>query len=282
MIFDKDTNVVYLSKWLMDNNEGFPDFFQRLTKLLSELGIKWDLLKYTNDYWVRDFMPIQLEDKVFIKYNYHPDYLLTTAKEKETITNCSRTCACLGITYKETDIVIDGGNVVPCGKYIVMTNKVFSENKCSNNDPALLQRLEDVFGRKIIIIPWHQIKDDKYGHADGFIKYAGGNRILMSNHRDAEPQEATAIRSILEEHGFDVTELSFNVKRPSPGCNWAYINFLQVGNIIIMPSFHIAEDKQAKEQIQQMFPDCTIYDIRMNEIVPEGGALHCITWNIKE
>ena len=281
MIYDRNTNIVYLSKWLMDNDEGHPDFFHRLTSLLSDVGIQWELLKYTNDYWARDYMPIQLEDNVFIKYEYYPDYLLKTDEVKKTITNSSRTCKCLGIRYKETDIIIDGGNVVPCGDYIVMTKKVFAENNCADNDPMLLKRLEDVFGHKIIIIPWHKTKWDEYGHSDGLIKYAGGNRILMSNHREAEPKEAAAIRSILEDYGFEVTELSFNVKRPSPGCNWAYINFLQVGNIIIMPEFRIAEDKQAKEQIKQMFPECTIYGIRMNEIVPEGGALHCLTWNIK-
>lgn len=39
---------------------------------------------------------------------------------------------------------------------------------------------------------------DKYGHSDGFVKWCGGNSILMGNHGDQYPEEAAAIRHILE------------------------------------------------------------------------------------
>lgn len=31
----------------------------------------------------------------------------------------------MGIHYRSTNLIIDGGNMVPCGPYIVMINKVF-------------------------------------------------------------------------------------------------------------------------------------------------------------
>ena len=34
------------------------------------------------DIWTRDFMPIQLEENVFLKYQYAPDYLVKIEKEK--------------------------------------------------------------------------------------------------------------------------------------------------------------------------------------------------------
>lgn len=275
MIQDRDTNIVYLSKWL---NDAHPQFFGEFTSLLSKVGIRWELLKHTNDYWARDYMPIQVEKDVFIKYNYHPDYLL---KEKCYITNCTLACKSLGIEYKDTKLVIDGGNVVPCGDYIVMTNKVFSENGKEEGDTTLIDELERSFGHKVIIIPWHKTRGDRYGHADGLIKYVGDNRILMGNHRDSQPEEANSIRQVLELHGFDVKELQYNSKRLTKVYNWAYVNFLQVGNIIIMPIFGIEEDAQAREQIQAVFPDCDIYGIMSKEVAAEGGALHCLTWNIK-
>ena len=73
--------------------------------MFDSLGIKYEILKYTNDFWCRDYMPIQLEEDVFIKYRYYPDYLLTTKEDKNTITNSSRTCKCIDIKYKETDII---------------------------------------------------------------------------------------------------------------------------------------------------------------------------------
>ena len=48
-----------------------------------------------------------------------------------------------------------------------------------------------------------------------------------------------------------------------------------------MPSFGIAEDRQALEYVKNAFPDCDVCQIRMRDIAAKGGALHCITWNIK-
>ena len=124
---------------------------------------------------------------------------------------------------------------------------------------------------------------DKYGHADGFIKWCGDRRILMGNHGDEYPEEAAAIRRILERHGFVVTEMRFNdkVTNPCHELNWAYINFLQIGRNIIMPKFNIEEDVIACQYIQESFPNCKIKQIEMTDIAKEGGALHCISWNIR-
>lgn len=278
MILDKDTNIVYLSRKLKEWNT---DFFNRLTRLMDEMYIHWELLNYTRDIWIRDFMPIQMNDNEFIKYKYYPDYL-RNSKDKRYITNCKQACKSIGVTYKETNYIIDGGNIVPCEEYLIMTNKVFTENDKSINDIVLTKQLEELFGCKIIFIPWHKISEDEpYGHADGFIRWCGGNKILMSNHRETSPIEATEIRSILEFKGFEVTEMLFNTPNPEPDWNWAYINFLQVQHKIIMPFLGISEDKQAQKYIQTAFPDCEIRGIRMRNIAKYGGALHCITWNIK-
>lgn len=104
----------------------------------------------------------------------------------------------------------------------------------------------------------------------------------MGNHGDIYPDEAAAIRKELESYGFEVTEMRFNDKVDSPNTdlNWAYINFLQVGNHIFMPAFGIDEDAIAKDYIKKSFPDTTIHPIEMPEIVKKGGALHCLTWNV--
>ena len=44
--------------------------------------------------------------------------------------------------------------------------------------------------------------------------------------------------------------------------------------------FNIEEDSIAYNYIADAFPDCTIHQIEMAEIAEEGGALHCISWNI--
>lgn len=294
MIQDKDTNIVYISSKLSQNKE-YNKFYSELAELFDKLEIHYDRIWDTKDIWVRDFMPIQITDTDFLKYQYNPDYLREVDEYKNCITDCTVSCRKKGIKYRETDIVIDGGNVVLCGDKVIMTDKVFDENKIEKGNAEFLNELENVFGHKVVIIPWEasdpsvklskqyieKKQPDVYGHSDGLIKYCGDNRILMSNYRDYKKEIAIQIIKNLKEEGFEVTEMLFDVPNPTVDLNWAYINFLQVGNNIIMPKFGIAEDMQAKKYIQKAFPYCSIHQIDCNLIAEKGGALHCITWNIK-
>lgn len=284
LMHDEDTNLVYFSPWLKDNKEGHPEFYKRLKNVLNEMEIEAKELKSTNDYWARDYMPIQLGENEFLKYRYYPDYLVKSKNKKdiETITDATKVLRGMGISCRSTNLIIDGGNMVPCGSYIVMTDKVFSENRKKKDDADIKALLESELNHVVIIIPWTPHEDDVYGHSDGFIKWCGDNRILMGNHGDCYPEEAASIRRILESYGFEVTEMRFNgkVDKPCYDLNWAYINFLQVGKNIIMPKFNIEEDSIAQQYIHEAFQDCNIRQIEMAEIAREGGALHCISWNV--
>ena len=250
------------------------------------MNIEWNIVSYTNDIWVRDFMPIQLDYNDFLQYRYNPDYL----QDKKYIklkSDVSYICESMCLECRKTDVVIDGGNVTLCGKYIVMTDKVFTENGKDKNDFEFKKLLEDILGYKIIVLPWNCIDSNKeyadiFGHSDGFIRWCGGDKVLMSNHRDFDSKEAEEILRIMESYGFEVTEMLFDVAKPEYDMNWAYINYLQVGKKIIMPSFGIDEDKQALLYVQKNNPYCEVQQIRMRDIVANGGALHCITWNIKQ
>ena len=292
LMHDRETTDVYFSPLLNDKEEGFPTFYKQLTDLLNHkrIGIVPKKLKSTEDYWARDYMPIQLGRNEFLKYRYYPDYLVKSKNSKDikTISDVSKVLRGEGIYCRSTKLIIDGGNMVPCGPYIVMTDKVFAENGYAKGDADFKALLESELQHPVIIIPWIMHGDfyaedtDKYGHADGFIKWCGDNRVLMGNHGDEYPAEAAAIREILESYGFKVTEMRFKgrVSSPHTNLNWAYINFLQVGKNIIMPIFNIDEDEIAKRYIQDAFPDCKIYQIEMTKIAQKGGALHCISWNI--
>ena len=45
--------------------------------------------------------------------------------------------------------------------------------------------------------------------------------------------------------------------------------------------FNIEEDAIAQQNIQEAFQECNIRQIEMaEEIAKEGGALHCLSWNV--
>lgn len=177
--------------------------------------------------------------------------------------------------------------MVVCGSSMILTDKVFADNGREKYDSEFVQHLRDALLSDVVIIPWHcsapeDVLADVYGHADGFVKWTGGRNLLMSNHRETDSAEALAIRSRLEENGFAVTEMLFDVAHPSSDFNWAYINYLEVGRKIIVPVFGIPEDSQALKYISDANPGSIIATFRMRDIASCGGALHCITWNIKK
>lgn len=71
----------------------------------------------------------------------------------------------------------------------------------------------------------------------------------MSNVRETPPAQADAICMVLESNGYNVTELTFDVASPNTDYNLAYINILQVGNHIILPTSGIDEDQQLKSTL---------------------------------
>ena len=281
---DAMTNFVYISDKL---KEFHPRTYVRLTKLFDEMGIEWGEVKGTKDIWIRDYMPIQLSDGRFLLYKYDPDYLRDSG-EKYLTDSCAIAEGILDhCNIKHCDVTLDGGNIVTCAGHRVLTDKVFQENGKPKYDPEFCRYLYNVIDSDIIFLPWHcdNPKDpdaDVYGHADGLVHWAGGNRILMSNHRDFYPEEAEEIKYRLEYIGFEVTEMLFDVPCPNRDFNWAYVNYLEVGNKIIVPTFGIPEDKLALKYIREANPDSIVRGFRMRDIVRDGGALHCITWNIKK
>ena len=174
------------------------------------------------------------------------------------------------------DLVIDGGNVVKCGDKIVMTEKVFVENK-DKSSWVVPWLLNGAFESQIIFLPWD--KKEKYGHSDGIIHYIGKGKVLLTNYEDFSLYYYRRFRKALEEH-FEVIPLTYNVKRKHQR-SWAYINFLQIGSLVLVPQLGMPEDEQALEQISNALPDCEVVGIPALEAVRRGGALNCISWNFK-
>ena len=272
IVSDADTNMIYISSWLEDE---CPHFYPRFLEALKENDIPFKIMKRTNDIWARDYMPIQIYDNRFVQYSYNPDYLQEKQEDRESITDVDAVCQEIGIECVKTDLIIDGGNVVKAGQYIIMTEKVYKENP--NLTPAEIRnQLRKLFHCDLIMLPWD--KNEKYGHADGIVKAIDDHTVLLTNYADYDSQTAERFSKILSQY-FDVKTLHYS--ETSNDLNWAYINFLRVGDVIILPGLNIPEDQQALQQIKRYYPSCKVVQIDSSEVVKKDGALNCITWNIK-
>jgi len=279
MITDNLTNAVYFSDLLPKK---CPTLNQHLVKALDENWIRYAYLSETKDIWCRDFMPIQVAEDRFVSYKYTPNYLqdktglrLQTNPEAILQARQNRLTHVLQNTVK-VDLVLDGGNVVKCGDTVVMTEKVFAENRDKSIN-EVDRMLKDAFQCDVLYLPWdHQ---ETFGHSDGIVHFAGDGKVLITNYCDISSHFYCRFRVALEKH-FEVIPLYYKTKK-THARSWAYINFLQVGKLVLVPQLGLVEDEQALEQIGNALPDCEVVGIPALEAVRRGGALNCISWNIK-
>lgn len=278
MITDNLTNTVYFSDLLPKK---CPILNAHLIDVLQKHDIPFSFLSGTKDIWCRDFMPIQIEEDRFVFYKYTPNYLENALRLQTNTDKVFRAgenqLQHLLQNAVAIDLVLDGGNVVKCGDTIEMTEKVFIENKDKNRF-EVERILKDAFQCNILFLPWdHQ---EKFGHSDGIIHYAGDGKVLLTNYGDISPYYYRRFRKALEKH-FEVIPLKYQIKRPHAR-SWAYINFLQIGELVLVPQLGFEEDEQALEQIGNALPGCNVFGIPALEAVRRGGALNCISWNIKQ
>lgn len=298
-ILDADTNVCYFSRELITNSEGL-----NIVGRIVKSGVNVKMLDGTRDIWCRDYMPVQIAEDTYVGYEYTPDYL-DTPYNLTYQTNPARIYRALGLDVRQTGIILDGGNVVKTSKSIIMVDKVFEENSHIPKE-TLISRLEKYFECEIIFLPWD--KEEKYGHADGIVREISNGRVLMTNYHQYDKTYADKFMKILSSH-FEVDVLNYNVKSPCK-YNWCYINFLRIGNKVFIPQltwedysghkqavclpkrncyksktkwyhYHIEEDNLALTQFCKFMPECEIIPVSCPRIVEDGGALNCISWNIK-
>lgn len=273
MILDEQTNKVFISEQTQLQH---PRITKRLLDAMDAQKVDWQLLTHTKDSWCRDYMPIQISTDKFVQYQYFPDYL-NNDQDCKYRTDPTQILEALGIKTQKTNIIIDGGNVVRCKDKVIMVDKVFHENP-DYKQKTLIDKLERLFENEIIFLPWDHY--EKYGHADGIVRYVSNNKVLLTNYHDFDRNMADKFLHILCKH-FEVQILKYDSPRPHRK-SWAYINYLQTDKAIFVPTFHREEDEQALTQIEKAFPSYkgNVVPIPLTGITREGGALNCITWNI--
>ena len=282
MINDNQTNMVYFSAILKENP--FTAFCNNLVSILQKHGILLRFLENTADIWCRDYMPVQVREDKFIEYVYDPDYL--KGRRSHLRSDASVVCRSAGIKTIKTDIVLDGGNVIKYNNRVIMTEKIFEENRHYTQE-ALIAKLAELFESEIIIIPWVRGYEDTFGHADGLVRFIDENTVLVNNwYGTKKPvKKERAFGDVLSSHGLKIETLQFNVPKPDYNINWGYLNFLQMKDLLLIPTFGIEEDIQALEQFHKLFPDYSVRNqietIDSRVIIENEGVLNCISWGIK-
>ena len=261
----------------------YPQIYYTLKTNCEANGVKFYPISNTMNIWIRDWFPVQINSNEWAKFKYkeYPDHPWMQVPD-----------SCFDFIGADNyDIYLDGGNVVLDSKKVIMTDAVFKNNP-DRDTISLVDELEEIFGREVIIIP--QEPDDIVGHADGTCVWYHKNDILITDYSKMSPDYNLKLVERLRSHNLKIervpciydsrpklTENKFRELYPyadSFESGWGYyINFLKVNGMIFFPVFGVKEDHDAMKRIMELYPSHNIIAVDCGELSQEGGLVHCIT-----
>ena len=238
-----------------------------LCQIFDRHGIKYEFLE-TKDIWMRDFMPFLLDDGRLVSYVYGPDYL-TGDKYNNLRTKIQS-------LNDHINLVLDGGNFIRLGGKAIMTDKIFRENP-SKTKPEIIEIIKQKCAlNELIIIPRQPY--DMLGHSDGMVRWIDENSVLVNDFSNESKSFNDRLIKALKKSGLDVKFMKYKDGFFTKKRDWgAYLNFIKIKDILIVPIYGIDDDDVALQQIKKIYSGYKVEAINLSEIIELGGALHCIT-----
>jgi len=276
MITDAQTNFVYFSSLIAERH---PDSWESIASILDKHDIKHKFLDGTKDIWCRDYMPVQTDANRFVQFKYEAPYLFL---EPALRTIPLEVLQANSISPIFTDIILDGGNVIRSSTHVIMTTRVFKDNPSIGKN-ELIKKLEDHLQAEVLIIPDHTL--DETGHADGHLRFINDKTVLVNELANEYVYWKNGFAKMIKESGLNFVEMPWfepKLKNEPLSALGIYVNYLEVGNLIVFPIFDIPgnKDQQALDVITRVFPEKTIVPVSINDIGLTGGLMNCISWNI--
>ncbi len=278
------------------------DYFEANTLLRGE-GIDAhsypiQLIKFpTDDLWLRDTGPTFVAGSDGVKYGINFNFNGWGEKQAHRLDSkvanfiTKRTNALV----KNTDLTLEGGcfEIDGYGTAILTKSCVINDNR--NPDMSqfeIEQELKLLLGiKKIILLDGIKGKDITDGHTDFYARFYKKGAVFVSRDTDHGSYDYDITRQNIEvlSNSTDAdgnklkviiidTPNSINKTFGTDDFAAGYIGYYVCNNAVIMQSFDDKKaDKNAKNILQQTFPDRTIEQIAINGIASGGGSIHCTT-----
>lgn len=238
--------------------------FEELAYVLESFCIPYELMD-SKDIWIRDFMPLLLDDGSQVSYIYKPSYLENAPHLRTEIAPLKN----------HLDLILDGGNFIRRKNIAILCNKVIDENrKIGKNEAQIIFEIKSKCKvDSIIFIP--RLAYDRYGHSDSMVRFLSDDELLLNDFS----MESDSFKESLQESlkGFKTQNLHYS-KEFLDKYKWgAYLNYLEFSECVLVPTYKIQEDESILEQFKNIFKNKEIIPIYFLPIIKKGGALHCVS-----
>jgi len=179
-------------------------------------------------------------------------------------------------------LVLDGGNIIKSNYKVIVTDRIFKDNWYQfKSKEKIIAQLEHDLKCQVIVVP--EYPGELSGHVDGLIRFIDEDTVFI-NETEGE-KEKEWLRNFLKVLGENQL---LHIKVPCPvetnteDATGLYINYLQVGNLVVVPQFGLREDKQAFQTFREIFgKKYSVVPFEAKWKARHGGVLNCATWTVK-
>ena len=189
-------------------------------------------------------------------------------------------------------LIAEGGGISVDGEGTILTTLSCFPNANRNPDWSVDQietELKDMLGgEKVIWLPGNALETETDGHVDGIAIFVAPATVLMELAGPTDPEfraisraNIAALQGQTDAKGRPIT-IHTIPDADSAECDdenfcRSYVNSYIVNGGVIMPSYGITEDGEARDIFQDLFPDREVVMVDIPSIAIGGGGIHCIT-----
>lgn len=270
----------------------------RITKLLADKGVEMSQVDFTiaktDDVWARDVGPIFVIDQngkpIIDDFAFNGWGKKTAYKYDDQL--ASKIAKQEGIAVQKIPgLTIEGGSVELDGQGTAMLTKSSVLN--SNRNPKMTQKQAESYLRKYLGVKnfiWLQGakgEDITDAHIDGFARFLDSRTILTVKKSDfgdlyegmkmSDYQKLTHATNAQGEP-YQVITLPLT-KKNVQGLDYkgSYLNYYVGNQVVLVPTYHDANDQVALQKLQKLYPDRQVVGIDVRKLYKYGGMLHCVT-----
>ena len=233
------------------------------------------------DIWMRDFTTVNPMNPVQFRYTWAS---MTQPESEEVQGSFNDFANSFGLTRTNTNLLIDGGNIVDDYNGNVITTTRFLEDNNLTMEQGKTE-LRNLLGATNVAIL--EPDEEVLAHSDGMVSWIDENVLLVNDYsgdagyRDSvltELQQSFPSATILEVP-VDYTTNPPGVWEGFESACGVNLNATVTHKFIYVPTFGMAHEAAALQIIRDNTSK-TVVEVDARNVCPMGGSVRCLTWQL--